>query len=496
MKRPKMKRWLRVSLCILLACAITGIIVSVILFMKDRRRTSAQANLQLSFEGAADGRAPDGQPYNMDLMESDEVLGAALESAGLSGKYTVDELRENMVVTGNYPEDLLAKIMSYDSLMEFTSTHELTLSEYHPTLYSVTLCDDFDKSISAGELKDLLQKILENFRLKFAETYGATAKWVDDYSKLEDHDYPQQLEILQERIEQRARYAREMADQAPLFRYEGKGFNDINIAYNSLIDSRVMRVNSIISVYMPTKNPVRLLNQYNNSIDELKIELGMKEKELANLNELVSSYEKNDTIYLSNSESLSKIDGNSSQTYEVLVKKLKAVADEIADINTSIRGYETKIENLTGADAKNSAETANSVKNADAANSADPASTAESVSDASSEEFSLELSKQNVAETAAVEAEIADLEAQIEDIWNQFVGMLEAYTDQELNEQTVRDSKLRYNKPSLFSGAFVKKAIKTAGPFVAIGFIVCMMMLLLIVIREEKERNRLAEENR
>ena len=490
MKQPRMKRWLRVSLYILLACAITGIILSVILFMKDRKRTSAQANLQLSFEGAADGRAPDGQPYNMDLMESEEVLGAALESAGLSGKYTADELRENMVVTGNYPEDLLDKIMSYDSLMEFTSTQEFKLSEYHPTLYTVTLCDDFDKSISAGELKDLLQKILESFRLKFAETYGATAKWVDDYSELEDHDYPQQLEILQEKIEQRARYARKMADQAPLFRHEGKGFNDINIAYNSLIDSGVMHVNSIISVYVPSKDPARLLNQYNNSIDELKIELEMKEKEREQLNELVSAYEKNDTIYLSNSESLMKIDGNSSQTYETLVRKTKAVADEITDINSSIRRYETKIENLTGKDVKNS------VKSTDPANSADPANTAESVSESSAKVSSSKVSKKKVAQTATVEEEIADLEAQIEEIWNQFAGMLEAYTDQELNEQTVRDSKLRYDKPGLFSGAFIKKAIKTAGPFVAIGFIVCMMMLLLIVIREEKERDRLAEENR
>jgi hypothetical protein len=445
--------------------------------MKDRSRTSSRANIRLSFEGAADGRAPDGQPYNMDLMESDEVLQAALESAGLSGRYTVDQLRANLTVTGNYPDDLLEKIMKYDSLIEFESTHELTLSEYHPTLFNVTLCDEFDKSISVSELNGLLQKILECFRQKFTETYGATAKWEDDFSALENYDYPQQLEILEERIEQRARYAREMDYQAPTFRYEGKGFSDISIAYNSLIDSGVMHVNSIISYYMPSKNPLRLLNQYNYGINELKIELKSKENELANINSLISTYEKNDTIYLSNSDSLQKIDGNSLETYNDLVQKQKAVTDEITDINSRIRRYQIKIENLTGNEEKNG-------------NSID-----KEASKSSSQVSSSKIRENRAAQIATVETEIADLEAQIDNIWSEFVNMLEAYTDQELNEQTVRDTNLKYDKPRILSGAFIKKAIKTAGPFVAIGFIICMSMLLVIVIREEKERNKLAEEN-
>jgi hypothetical protein len=391
----------------------------------------------------------------------------------------VDQLRENLAATGNYPEDLLEQIMSYDSLMDFTSTQKLTLSKYHPTLFTVRLCDDFDKSIGAGELTGLLQNILENFRSKFSETYGACAKWQDDYSPLENYDYPQALEILQETIEQRARYASEMSEEAPSFRLDGKGFNDIYIAYNSLVDSDVMRINSMVSVYTPSKNPDRLLTQYNNAIDELKIKLNVKKEELANLNTLISSYEKNETIYLSGTDALSKIDGNSSATYDALVRKQKAIADEITDINTSISRYEIKIDNLTGG-----------VGN-------DREDTGEDSSENSGKASSLKTRARlkNAVEVASVESEIANLETQVEDIWSQFAKMLEAYTDQELNEQTVRDSKLRYDTPGLLSGAFVKKAIKTAGPFVAIGFIICMLMLLRIVIREEKERNRLAEEN-
>jgi hypothetical protein len=367
--------------------------------------------------------------------------------------------------------------MSYNSLMDFTSTHELTLSEYHPTLFNVTLCDEFDKSISAGELNGLLQEILECFRHKFTEVYGATAKWEENYDALENYDYIQQVDILQEKIEQRAGYAREMDYQAPTFRYEGKGFSDISVAYNSLIDSGVMHVNSIISVYLPSKNPVRLYNQYSNAINELDIELEAKEKEMENLNSLISSYEKNETIYLGNSYSVEKIDGNSEATYNALVEKQKAIADEITDINSRKGYYQHYINVLTGNEAKNSK------------------STDEDASKSSSQVSSPKIRQTSAAQIATVEREIADLDTEIENIWGRSGKMLEAYTDQELNEQTVRDTNLRYDKPSILSGAFIKKAIMTAGPFVAIGFIICMSMLLIIVIREEKERNRLAEEN-
>jgi chromosome segregation ATPase len=255
-------------------------------------------------------------------------------------------------------------------------------------------------------------------------------------------------------------------------------------------------------VYVPSKNPLRLLTQYNNSIDELKIQLEMKTKELENLSSLLGSYEKNDTIYLSTTDSLSKIDGNSSATYDALVQKQKAVADEITDIDSKIRRYQIKIENLTGnavEDSENIDEASSESSSASSSKSSSKSSLKSSTSKASSETSSQASSskkrEKNAAQTATVEAEIANLETQVDVIWGQFAAMLEAYTDQELNEQTLKDSKLRYDTPSLLSGAFIKKAIKTAGPFVAIGFIICMLMLLRVVIREEKERNRLTEDN-
>ena len=50
--------------------------------------------------------------------------------------------------------------------------------------------------------------------------------------------------------------------------------------------------------------------------------------------------------------------------------------------------------------------------------------------------------------------------------------------------------KVKYKAPSLLSGAFAVKAIKTAGPLCAVGIMVCMVMLIISRRKEEKSRAR------
>ena len=73
-------------------------------------------------------------------------------------------------------------------------------------------------------------------------------------------------------------------------------------------------------------------------------------------------------------------------------------------------------------------------------------------------------------------------------ISNDFAAMLNAYAAQEINEKTVSVTELKYKTPKLLSGAFVGRVIKTAGPFCAVGFMVCMVLLIISRMKEEKAR--------
>ena len=86
------------------------------------------------------------------------------------------------------------------------------------------------------------------------------------------------------------------------------------------------------------------------------------------------------------------------------------------------------------------------------------------------------------------EVKIRKLSAKKDSVANAFAAMLEAYTAQEINEKTVSVTDLRYKTPSLVSGAFIVRAIKTAGPICAVGFMVCMVLLIISRRKEEKAR--------
>ena len=81
-----------------------------------------------------------------------------------------------------------------------------------------------------------------------------------------------------------------------------------------------------------------------------------------------------------------------------------------------------------------------------------------------------------------IRALVADRDALLAD----FDAMVTAYNREKINELTVTVTEYNYWTPSLLSGAFIKKAIQTAGPIVALGFIACMALIVISRRKEEK----------
>ena len=493
MSAAKKTHWLRNTIIVLLVCGIAGTLLAAVLFMRHPDRTSAVASLQFSFDGAAEGTAPNGNAFDVDDLTSDEVLETALGAAGLSGSYTPDQIRENLVVTGSYPENLVEQVMSYESLMSFTANRELTVNEYHPTLFSVALYNDFDKAIPQAKLEELLQAVMDSFQARFAQTATVSLDWGEDgIYTLDKYDYPQQLEVLQETMTQQARYAEEMYGRKPTFARDGKGFNDIYVRFNSLIESDIQRLNANITMNALTRNTARLLTQYQFEIRDLNNQLTKQTEELERLDALIASYEKNEIIYLSTTESLTKIDGNSSETYDELVTARKKASDDITEINSKITTYQLKLADLMKDSAGQTATASTS-----AVDDAEAASTetmeVEQIQELTEEEIAAAAAAAEEAakqQTATLEKGIESLVEKSNAVSADFKALLDAYNEQEVNDQTVRVFNRKYIAPKLVSGAFIKKVIKTAGPFCAVGFMICMVLLIASRRKEEKRASR------
>ena len=97
-----------------------------------------------------------------------------------------------------------------------------------------------------------------------------------------------------------------------------------------------------------------------------------------------------------------------------------------------------------------------------------------------------EAERQAKAQTLRLEKNIATLVEKGQGILDDFKAMLEAYDQSQINELSVAASSVRYTEPKILSGAFVKSAIKVAGPICALGFMLCMLLIFISRRRESK----------
>ncbi len=489
--------WLRNTLCVLIACGILGTILSAVLFLTNPDKTYASASVQFSFDGAAKGLAPNGYPFGISAVASDEVLEKALKDAGMADRYTTEAVSGQIETSGVYPEDIVRQMMTYESLLDFSANRELTLSDYHPTLYTVKLYNGFDPKISKGDLEKLLNAIMDSYKAYFSEVYTAGKNSVSIAYNLADYDYPQQLTILTTTMEGAIIYADEMYEKEPALRLNGQGFNDISVRLHSLIDTDISKLSADITMNALTKNTSRLITQYDYEIRSLTNQLNKKNEQLAQLDTLIASYDKNEIIYLSTADSLTKIDGNSSETYDALVASRREVADEITTINNEISNYRLLLADLTG-------EKTEETKKVPAASSAGSASVETDGAETTEGEGTVEeiivpeytpeeleerakAAEENTAkQVAALEANISALEAKREAVMKDFANLIQQYNNKYVNDATVSVFGYQYKAPSLLSGAFIKQVIKTAGVFCVIGLIVCLILLIHSRRKEEK----------
>lgn len=502
-KKP-LTLWRKVAY-ILIGAAIFGVVLSVILFALDKKPATASAQMQLTFDGAAEGIAPDGRRFDIGELTSEEVIAEALKASGLDSKYSVEQISKSLVVAGAYPEDIVGQTMSYESLLDFTTNRTLTTERFNPTLFTVKLYNHFDSKISQSNLESLLKNILTVYKTRFAEMYTQGAPSEKSTLPIAGYDYPQQLEILEQRLEIVGNYANEMYEKEPTFRYKGAGFNDIVVRLKALTDSDIGRLNANLTLNALTKDPDRLLTQYNFELRDLGNRLAKRRSQLTKLDALVSSYEKSEILYISTKDSLTKIDGNSTETYDALVDIRRAVAEENTKISSQIATYELKLSDLTGEPvvkddktdkggsgdgtdgtqqgADGTGETGNAGENGNSGENGDAGNTDNGSKMPAAAKLDMTAT---AAQREALEKEIAALEEKSDAVIKDFSEMLAAWNDQKVNDTTVSVSNYRYDSQKLVSGAFIKKTIMTAGPIFALAMILCLCMIIAAKSREMK----------
>ena len=489
MKRKHQSLWRKTGLILAIAI-LAGLVLTAVMFFGKPDPTYVSAQLELTFDGAAQGKAPDGYAFSVDDIRSDEVITAALQKANLQDTYTAEQIRSALVITGSYPQDIVNQTMNYDSLLNFTANRTLTVDRFYPTQFSVCLYNYFDKTISRAKLEELMVSLLDTYKEYFinVNVQGLPSNSKSVLLNLASYDYPQQLQILELRMNLISSYAEEMYEKEPSFRYHAKSFNDIVAQVNNLVGSDISRMNANMTLNALTKDPDRLRTQYQFELLELNNRLEKRLEEMTKLDSLIDSYSKSEIIYISTADSLTKIDGNSSETYDSLVDMRREVAAENTETNASIATYNLMLEDLALDEVQTVVESVVSdiaeTSETDAENS--EIETAEIGIAEIEEQINTIFDASKEEKRASFEADVAALESKYEDVAAEFSEMMQAWNESKLNDSSVSYSNLKYKTPKLLSGAFIKQGILTTGPIFALALIICLIYIIHVKKQEEK----------
>ncbi len=463
----KKTHWLRTTVITLAVCFIAGVILALILFNANPGRTGASSSIEFSFSGAAKGQVPSGYRFDLSGFTSDEVLEAALNDAGLADRYTVDQIRSNILVSGVYPQNIVDQMTRYESILTGDAS-KVKIVDYHATLYSVMLYNDFDKSISSADLKKLLAAVMEEFRAQFEKVYSSMILAEDSLlADINKYDYPQQLEILDKAVSRYGGFAQEMADAHPDFRVKGQGFQDLAARYRGLQDSDMGRLSSLVTLNALFRDPDWVVAWYENRISSLEIRLKELAQEQEDTEALIAQYTKDDIIYVSTSGTIRQVINATPDSYDKVVERRQEIAGQIADLNKELAQLRIKLGDIKG-----------STRNT-AAGSGEAEEAAETAVPAVSEE-------EQKAQKAEIEEGIAAVVSQLNTVTEKFSALLKSYSEREMNDRTVSITDVRYKTPKVFSVPFLVQAVRTAGPLCALGLIGCLIGLVISRRKQEK----------
>ncbi len=422
---------------LVVAVGIIGIIIAAVkYFGKDKIKRNSAISIEFTYDGAAQNLTPSGEQFSISGLTDDKIIAEALSIEGLSDKYTTDAIRNSMTVSGQYPSDVINQIKDYDSLYDFSESRIVTLNDYYPTVYSITLYDDFDANILDSAMNKLLSTIVECYKKYFINNYiyAYDSTGFENLMELDKYDLSQRVKVLNYRMNMIEKYAGEMYELNTNFKSKGMSFNDLLLKSRTLRNDSLSNVEATVMTDVLTNSAERLKNQYEYEIKLLENEKTYKISALEDIVALIDKYEMDADLYIAANESMVKVDSNSQKTYEELTDKKREISERLVNIDSDIEKYWSYLEDLNKA-------------------SYNPYT-----SKSKNEEISNKLIK---------------IDEKLKDIETIFIEMMEAYNRTIIDEDSVAISTARTYSATIFSASFVAMIVRSAGPLCIIMFLAC-----------------------
>lgn len=429
-------------LFIFLGAGVVSLVASIIDFKAvNKVQSYSSQTIQFNYEGASDGKDPRGNTFNAIDFLSDEIIEKSLEQSGLD--YDVEKVKAYLTISNVVPNSVVKEINSYNSLTDINDSAIVHSKDYHPVRYRFCLYSDI--GLSESKTKDLLKSIVETYCGEFLnvyakafdqETYGAVYN-VDDY------DYIYQTQVFTNKISILMEYAQNVYNEHPNFTTQNGSFDDLSKKCQSLINSDIFRIRNLITLNALSKDLPRLENYYTYKIQRLTYDKVQYQSDLTNINAQIAGFTKDTTFYIGNGETMVKVESNSSATYDELLAAQINLSSQISKINAEIAEYTEILNDIHSATG-------------------------------TEEEYAL------------VRAYLQDLGDDYQEVEDLFIVLLEAYNQRYVSTRLFSRSTVNYTSGSLFSSAFMVRAIKIAAPIMLTTMLGIAIYFLIREIKKPK----------
>ena len=444
----KNKKFIFIPLLVLICVGVVGLVASIIDFKVTNKFLSySHEIIQFNYDGASDGKDPNGNPFNPIDFLTDDVISEGLTLSNLADKYDASKVREFITIENIVPKNIVNEIDSYDSITKDSSDmRNITTSDYHPIRYRFVLYHDLDNKLSNDNLNNLLENIVKAYGESFYKTFKRSFELsnYDEIYSVENDDYIYQVEVYTNKINLLSANASDLYNKHVDFAVDNKSFKDISLKCDQLLANDVVRINSIIVLNALSKDIDRLKDYYNYKIEMLNYDKVKYTSDLTAINAQINDYEKDSTFYVGTGDNIIKVESNSSATYDALLAKQISTSETIARINIEITNCQSVLADIAAATGDDSAK-------------------------------------------ALVESYITKLANDYNELEASFKEMMDKYNEKYITTGTISVTSVKCQSGSLFSSAFIVRFIKICAPLELIALLgVCIYWML----RESKKNKQ------
>ena len=348
---------------VILLGLIAGLLVPVMMYEFKDKKEDAITVIAMDYEGASEGKAPDGTELDITYLKSSYVVQKALSKVVLSKNVSTAQVQSNLTIKGILTDDTKQMQEILDKLLEEKSSNygkllvEFTL-RYRPQ-YIVTLSNIFKDgnskfALSASDTNKLLNAITIAYNEYFVDTYQQKILPSDYIGAIDTQtkDYLDILDDVSDSLKYLERYCDEKAAMYPYFRSaSGLSFDDLSTTIDTISNTDIDYIYSYIYLNNVSKDPYTQLTNYRYQKREATLQLNEINATIETIQNSIDNY-KPDKIVVSSPDgnTVTTVD-RTSDYYNALVNSIIAANEEKSAVTQRISILDYRIEKLEGTPA-------------------------------------------------------------------------------------------------------------------------------------------------